>query len=136
MKFGGDRDAPYSISWSPYGPVHTIKMLDGRLVCCRRNPATCKYCAEDGVPPVAPDPINAMITRLRDNWDKRWAESHRHPHTVADNEIWDGDGLHIVALGDDPRDRTVLVSFGENDAASAAISALVHVHNEMVGQGD
>lgn len=135
-KFGAD--APlYSLVKTRWGMRHAIKGMGGTLIHCRGNPATCKFCAQDGVPVSAPDPIDAMIDALRANWHRRWAESHRAPGSLADNEIWPADGLHIVALADDnPSDRTVLVSFGENDPAFAAVSALVHVHNEMIGRPD
>lgn len=82
------------------------------------------------------DPIDTAIAALRANWNKRWAESNRHA-APGDNEIWPAEGLHIVALADeDPADRTVLISFGDNPAAMMAISALVHVHNEMIGRPD
>lgn len=136
MKFGaGHRE--FEIVRTPrWGARHAIKMHDGRMIYCAGNPALCIFCAEHGVPLTPPDPINAMIVALRDNWDKRWAESNRHPRP-ADNELWLADGLHIVAMeDDDPGSRTVLISFGDDPAATAAVSALVHVHNEMIGKAD
>jgi hypothetical protein len=127
----------YTIVKTRWGPCHAFKQGDGRLIHCRRNPATCVACHNDGVPLTPPDPINAMIDALRVNWRKRWAESNRHPSALAENEIWQGNGLHIVALADeDPADRTVLVSFGNDHTITAAVSALVHVHNEMIGKAD
>lgn len=135
MKFGAE-DPEFTLVKTRWGFRHAIKVGDGRLVHCRGNPATCKFCHEHGVPLQAPDPINAMIDALRGNWGKRWAESNRHPRP-GDHELWLADGLHIVAMEDDePGNRTVLVSFGDDPAASAAVSALVHVHNEMIGRAD
>jgi hypothetical protein len=138
-KFGADVTdrAAVIIVMSKYGPAHATKQYDGRYVVCPRRAALCKLCAEEGVPQYPPDPFDVACDALRANYGKRWAESHRHPGELADDEVWQGRGLHIVALSDeDPADRTVLVSFGENDEASAAISALVHVHNEMIGRPD
>jgi hypothetical protein len=136
MKFGGDTDssADVMIVMSKYGPAHALKQHGGGYVVCTRRASLCKFCAEQGVPVYPPDPIDAMIKALVDNWGKRWAESHRHQAEVADNEVWPAKGLHIIAIDDDTKERTVLVSFGENDSASKAVSALVHVHNQMVGR--
>lgn len=138
-KFGGtlESGADVIILPSKYGPAHAIRQFDGRYVTCRRRAETCKFCAEDGVPLYPPDPFEVAATALRANWGKRWAESHRHPGELADNEVWTAAGLHIVALADDnPADRTVLTSFGSNDIASGAIAAIVAVHNEMIGKPD
>lgn len=136
MKFGAD-NPEFTLVKTRWGFRHAIKGMGGSLVHCRGNPATCKYCHEHGVPVEAPDPIVAMMDALRANWGKRWAESNRHPHSLAEDEIWQGKGLHIVALADDnPADRTVLVSFGDDHTITAAVGALVHVHNEMIGKPD
>ena len=127
----------YEIVKTRWGLCHAFKQADGSYVHCRRNPAACVACHDDGVPPAAADPLDLMTARLRANWGKRWAESNRHPGSLAEDQIWDGKGLHIVALADgDPADRTVLVSFGDDPTAMAAISAIVAVHNEMVGRAD
>ena len=139
MKFGGDLDptARVTIVMGKYGPAHAIKQHDGRYVVCPRKAALCKLCAEQGVPQIEPDPFDVACDALRANMHKRWAERHRHPAELKDGEVWQGRGLHIVALGDDdPADRTVLLSFGDNDEATASISAIVHVHNEMIGRPD
>jgi len=137
MKFGAGHNEFEIIRTPRWGARHAIKVGDGRLSYCAGNPALCKFCAEHGVPLDPPDPIDAAIDRLRANWGKRWAESNRHPGELANDEIWEGKGLHIVALADDnPADRTVLVSFGDDPTAMMAISALVAVHNEMVGRAD
>lgn len=136
MKFGAD-DTEFTLVKTRWGFRHAVKGMGGSFVHCRGNPATCKYCHENGVPTDAPDPIDAMIISLRANWNKRWAESNRHPSTLAEDEIWQGRGLHIVALADDqPANRTVLVSFGDDSTITASVSALVHVHNEMIGKAD
>lgn len=135
MKFGAD-NADFMLVKTRWGFRHAIKGMGGSLVHCRGNPATCKFCHEHGVPVEAPDPIDAMITALRANWNKRWAESNRHER-AGEDEIWPAEGLHIVALADDnPADRTVLVSFGNDHTITAAVGALVHVHNEMIGKPD
>lgn len=137
MKFGAGLSEFEIIHTPRFGAHHGIKRADGRYTLCAKHPALCKFCAEHGVPVSAPDPLDAMIERLRQCWHLRWAESNRHPFTLADDEIWEGKGLHIVALADDnPADRTVLVSFGPDDTAMAAISAIVAVHNEMIGKAD
>ncbi|KKW93895.1 hypothetical protein [Sphingobium chungbukense] len=136
MKFGAE-NPEFVLVKTRWGFRHAIKAHNGALNHCRGNPATCKFCHEYGVPVEAPDPISAMMDALRANWGKRWAESNRHPHAVAENEIWQGKGLHIVAReDDDPANRTVLVSFGDDPTIAAAVGALVHVHNEMIGKPD
>jgi len=134
-KFGADSEA-FTLVKTRFGARHAVKGPGGTFFHCNGNPALCKFCHEQGVPVSAPDPIEAMTDALRAHWGARWAESHRHPVELAENEIWQGRGVHIVALDDAGRDRTVLVSFGANDEATAAVSALVHVHNEMVGRPD
>ncbi|UZW54021.1 hypothetical protein NUH86_10790 [Sphingobium sp. JS3065] len=127
----------YEIVKTRWGLCHAFKQGDGTYVHCRRNPATCIACANDGVPPVEPDPFDVKVKALVANWNKRWAESNRHPATLADNQIWEGRGLHIVALADDdPSDRTMLISFGDDDTAMSSISALVAAHNKMIGKAD
>ncbi len=136
MKFGADT-SDFTLVKTRWGYRHAIKGMGGSFVHCRGNPATCKFCHEHGVPTEAPDPIDAKMAALRANWGKRWAESNRHPGELADDQLWDGKGQHIVALADDnPADRTVLISFGDDPSIAADISALVHVHNEKVGRAD
>ena len=134
-KFGSDTE-DFVLTTTRLGPRHAIRSASGILNHCSGNPALCKFCHEHGVPVKAPDPIDAMIAALRACWPLRWLESNRHPAELAENEIWQGRGLHIVAQDDETKDRTVLISFGANDEASAAVSALVHVHNEMIGRPD
>eukprot|EP00456_Euglypha_rotunda_P039818 TRINITY_DN3068_c0_g1_i10.p1 TRINITY_DN3068_c0_g1~~TRINITY_DN3068_c0_g1_i10.p1 ORF type:complete len:417 (-),score=83.68 TRINITY_DN3068_c0_g1_i10:1379-2629(-) len=55
---------------------------------------------------------------------------------LGKDEIWPAEGLYIVAIDDETRARTILCSFGENHPAMGAISALVHIHNEMIGRPD
>ncbi|MFZ2996234.1 hypothetical protein [Sphingobium sp.] len=134
-KFGTDTD-DFVLTPTRWGPRHAVKSASGILNHCSGNPALCKFCHEHGVPVKAPDPINAAINALTANWHLRWIESHRHPASLAENEIWPADGLHIVAQDDETKERTVVASFGDNDVASTTISALVHVHNEMIGRPD
>ncbi len=135
-KFGAETD-DYVIVKSRFGPAHAVKQGNGSYAVCDRKPAFCKYCHEDGVPQSAPDPIDAMIDALRANWSKRWSESYRHPVDLPADRVWEGRGLHIVALSDeDPADRTLLISFGDDHTITAAVGALVHVHNEMIGKPD
>lgn len=138
MKFGAGQDEFQIIRTPRWGARHAIKVSDdGRMAYCSGNPALCKFCAEHGVPINPPDPFTAASATMRAHWNNRWAESNRHPGSLADNEIWEGKGLHIVALADDnPADRTVLVSFGDDPTAMAAIGVLVAVHNEMIGKPD
>lgn len=136
MKFGSGLTEFELVHTPRWGTRHAIKGPDGRYTHCTGNPALCKFCAEHGVPLSPPDPFTAMAERLRANWGKRWIESNRHPGSVSDNEVWPAKGLHIVAQDDETHDRTVLVSFGEDPEAMCAISALVHVHNEMIGRPD
>ena len=136
MKFGAGLNEFEIIRTPRWGARHATKGPTGIYTYCAGNPALCKFCAEHGVPLDPPDPIDAAIERLTANWGKRWAESNRHPGELAEDEVWEGKGLHIVALADDnPADRTVLVSFGDDPTAMMAISALVHAHNEMIGKG-
>ncbi|WP_397586647.1 hypothetical protein [Sphingobium fuliginis] len=127
----------YEIVKTRWGLCHAFKQADGSYVHCRRNPATCVVCHNEGIPPAPVDPIDQMIGLLRANWGKRWAESNRHPGELAEDQIWPAAGLHIVAIEDEDRaNRTVLVSFGDDPTITAAVSALVHVHNEMIGKAD
>ena len=135
-KFGAET-SEFTLVKTRWGVCHTIQTgAEGRLVHCRRNPATCKFCHEHGVPMRDPDPFDTACDALRAHWGARWAESDRRALDLGEDEIWPADGLHIVAIDAETKARTVLVSFGENDASSGAISALVHVHNEMIGRPD
>lgn len=131
-----DTGPPYRLIMTKYGPAHGVKQASGRYVACPRRAALCKYCAEDGVPIMPPDPINALIERIRDNWDKRWFELDRHPPVLADNVIDEGQGVHVIARSDDRRDATVLFSLGTDPAMMIVASAICHVHNEMIGRPD
>ena len=63
-----------------WGICHIIQTgAEGRLVHCRRNPATCKFCHEHGVPQSEPDPFDLACSLLRTHWDKQWLESDRLP---------------------------------------------------------
>ena len=136
MKFGAGLNEFEIIRTPRWGARHATKGPTGIYTYCAGNPALCKFCAEHGVPLDPPDPIDAMMDALRANWDKRWAESNRH-QPAGEGEVWPAEGLHIVALADDnPADRTVLVSFGDDHTITAAVGALVHVHNEMIGKPD
>jgi hypothetical protein len=136
MKFGAESEE-FTIGKTRWGLCHIIKTgAEGRLVHCRRNPATCKYCHEHGVPQNEPDPFDVACELLRANWGRRWVESDRQSGTLGQDEIWPADGLHIVAVDDESRAKTILCSFGDNHPAMGAISALVHVHNEMIGRPD
>ena len=135
-KFGAET-AEFTIGKTRWGLCHIIATgSEGALAHCRRNPATCKFCHEHGVPQNEPDPFDVACSLLRDHWGKKWMESDRRCGTLATDEFWPADGLHIVAVDDDTRARTILCSFGENDAAMGAISAIVAVHNEMIGRPD
>jgi hypothetical protein len=128
-------EKPYVIVKTKYGPAHGLPQGDGRIVTCQRRATLCKYCKEDGVPLQAPDPFDALADRLRKHWDQRWFEMNRLPVSQPDNVINEGVGVHIVARDAECRNSTVLVSFGDDPAVMLAVSALVHIHNEMVGQG-
>lgn len=117
-----------------YGPAHAFKQAGGTYVLCKRNPALCKACNEHGVPLAPPDPFDVMSKLLRDNWHKRWFELDRYPSGLADNVLDQGEGIHIVARTDDCKDSTVLISLGSDPAMIVVASAIVAVHNEMVGQ--
>ncbi|MBH1992474.1 MAG: hypothetical protein I8H86_06265 [Sphingomonadaceae bacterium] len=135
-KFGADTE-DFTIGMGKYGPCHITKSgTEGRIAHCRRNPATCKFCHEHGVPQSEPDPFDLACSLLRTHWDKQWLESDRLPGDLRADEVWPADGLHIVAIDQETRARTILVSFGENHAAMGAISALAAVHNEMIGRPD
>lgn len=136
MKLGvGIHD--YRIVKTRWGLCHAFKQGDGSRIHCRRNPATCVVCHDEGIPQDEPDRFDQDTATLRAHWGKRWAESNRHPGSLAEDQVWEADGLHIVALDDDdPANRTVLVSFGNDPSAMAAIGALVAVHNEMIGRAD
>ncbi|MEO7469921.1 MAG: hypothetical protein ABIV36_23185 [Sphingobium limneticum] len=117
-KFGADA-SNFTIGMSRWGPAHFVRSgLEGRVVHCRRNPASCVFCHELGVPQIEPDPFDTACERLRED------------------EVWPADGLHIAALDDETRARTILVSFGDNHPAMGALSAIVAVHNEMIGRPD
>lgn len=131
-KFGADTE-DFTIGMGKYGPCHITKSgTEGRLAQCRRNPASCKFCHEHGVPQNEPDPYDVARERLRANRLKRWQESDRQCGALAEDEIWPADGLHIVAIDPETGARTVLLSFGVNDAATASITAIVDDHNEIV----
>ncbi|MBA4756255.1 MAG: hypothetical protein H2050_15625 [Sphingobium sp.] len=135
-KFGADT-TKFTIGMSRWGPAHFVRSSsEGREAHCRRNPASCVFCHELGVPQMEPDPFDAACERLRANWSKQWVESDRLPGDLRDDEVWPADGLHIAALDDETRARTILVSFGDNHAAMGALSAIVAVHNEMIGRPD
>lgn len=135
-KFGTDTDE-FTLGKTRWGICHIIQTgVEGRLVHCRRNPATCKFCHEHGVPQSEPDPFDLACNLLRTHWDKQWLESDRLPGDLRADEMWPADGLHIVAIDQETRARAILVSFGENHAAMGGISALVAVHNEMIGRPD
>jgi cytochrome c5 len=135
-KFGADTD-DFTIGMGRWGLAHITRSgTEGRQAYCRRNPASCKFCHEHGVPQSEPDPFDAACDRLRAHWGKQWLESDRLPGDLREDEIWPADGLHIVALDDETRARTILVSFGDNHAAMGALSAIVAVHNEMIGRPD
>jgi len=135
-KFGADTDE-FTIGMGRYGPCHIVRTgAEGRLVHCRRNPASCKFCHEHGVPQIEPDPFETACARLRAHWGKQWLESDRVQGDLGEDEIWPADGLHIVALDDETRARTILVNFGDNHAGMGALSAIVAVHNEMIGRPD
>jgi cytochrome c5 len=135
-KFGAEANG-FTIEKTRYGVCHTIPVGNqGAKAHCKRNAATCKFCHEYGVPQADPDPFDAACALLRANWSKRWAESDRRPGDLKADEYWPADGIHIVALDDETRARTILVSFGENDTAMGAISAICAVHNEMIGRPD
>lgn len=126
----------YRIVMSKFGPAHGLKGPDGRFAVCRRNASLCKYCREDGIPMIAPDPFTVMTDALLENWDKRWFEVNRNTPRLQDDQVYEGVGIHIVARSDDRRDSTVLISFGDDDQIMAAVGALVHVHNIMIGKPD
>lgn len=127
----------FTIGKGRWGISHITKTgTEGRLSHCRRNPATCVFCHEYGVPQAEPDPFDVACDLLRANWHKQWIESDRLPGDLREDEIWPADGLHIAALDDETRARTILVSFGDNHAAMGALSAIVAVHNEMIGRPD
>lgn len=135
-KFGSDA-SNFRIGKSRWGPAHYIQSgTEGRIAHCRRNPATCIFCHELGVPQAAPDPFDVALSLLIDNWDKRWIESDRQCGALAEDEEWPADGLHIAAVDDDTHARTILVSFGENHPAMGALHALVAVHNIKIGRPD
>lgn len=135
-KFGADT-AEYTIGKTRWGLCHITRSgTEGRITHCRRNPATCKFCHEHGVPQSPPDPFDAACELLRANWGNKWLESDRVSGDLGTDEIWPADGLHIAAIDDDTRARTILVSFGDNHAAMGALSAIVAVHNEMIGRPD
>lgn len=135
-KFGADTD-DFTLVKTRYGVCHSIPVGgEGRRVHCKRNAATCKFCHEHGVPAADPDPFDTACALLRVHWGKRWAESDRRPGDLKSDEYWPADGIHIVALDDETRARTILVSFGENDTAMGAISALCAIHNQMIGRPD
>lgn len=135
-KFGADT-SNFRIGMSRWGPAHFIKVgTDGREGHCRRNPASCIFCHELGVPQIPPDPFDVACALLRDNWGKRWIESDRQCGTLGEDEVWPAEGLHIAAVDDGTHDRTILVSFGENHPAMGALSAIVAIHNEMIGRPD
>lgn len=116
-KFGAT--APlFTIGKTKWGLCHfTRSSRDGALIHCRRNPATCKYCAEHGVPQNEPDPFD-VASKLQPD------------------EVWPADGIHILAVDDETGQRTVIASFGENDTAMGTISALVAAHNIQIGRPD
>lgn len=136
MKFGAGLNEFEIIHTPRFGARHAIKGPSGSYAYCAGNPALCKFCAEHGVPLGPPDPFDGALTRMLANWDKRWTESNRHEQS-KDNVVWDAKGLHIVALADDnPADRTVLVSFGDDPTAMMAIGVIVAAHNKMIGRAD
>jgi hypothetical protein len=136
MKFGSGVNEFEIIRTPRFGARHATKGPTGVYAYCAGNPGLCKFCAEHGVPLDAPDPFDAALARTVANYGKRWAESNRHEHP-KEGEVWDAKGLHIVALADDnPADRTVLVSFGDDPTAMMAISVLVAAHNKMIGKAD
>lgn len=135
-KFGAS--APlFTIGKTKWGLCHfTRSSKDGALIHCRRNPATCKYCAEHGVPQNEPDPFDVASKLLTDHWSQRWVESNRHRVELQPDQVWPADGIHILAVDDETGQRTVIASFGENDTAMGTISALVAAHNVQIGRPD
>ncbi len=135
-KFGADT-AEFTIGKTRWGLCHIIAVgADGALAHCQRNPATCKFCHEHGVPQTAPDAFDVAFRLLVANWDKEWVESDRRSRTLGEDEIWPADGLHIAAIDAETRARTILCSFGENDVAMGSLHALVAAHNHSIGRAD
>lgn len=135
-KFGLDH-SEFTLVKTRWGICHCIAVgTDGALAHCRRNPATCKFCHEHGVPVAEPDPFDVALKLILDNWDKQWIESTRVARNLGPDEFWPAEGVHIAAVDDKTRARTVIASFGENDACMGAISALVEAHNIKIGRAD
>lgn len=134
MKFGVDH-SEFTLVKTRWGICHCIAVgTEGALVHCKRNPALCKLCHDHGVPVAEPDPFDVALKLILDNWEKRWIESSRKVWCDQPDMIWPADGLHIAALDDETGARTVIASFGENDACMGAISALVEAHNIKIGR--